>query len=167
MNEPENQFEDIAQLLRLKRHEQPPPGYLDRLPAQILARIAAEEAVRRASPAWLSWLSGTPARITLGIGAAAAFALTTSLWLPEEAVDSGVGVTAPIAGLPATHDASPEIEPPLGISASALVAGGDATNPLSPVLAPDTAPAGLFNPSGFIGLSNAAPAERATFFAPR
>lgn len=46
---PDN-FDRLLKLLAIKRHEQPPPGYFDRLPGQIIARLRAGEA-RRSS--WL------------------------------------------------------------------------------------------------------------------
>jgi hypothetical protein len=162
MNDPENQFDDIAQLLRLKRHEQPPPGYLDRLPERILARIEAEETARRAQPGWLAWLGGTPARITLGIGAAAAFALTTALWMPEDMGEAGVAAGVSNAGLPLESHTPSAAEPLLAVPVGGLYAGND-TNPLAPLIAPDTAPAGLFNPSGFIGTNYTPPAQQAGF----
>jgi len=41
MNSDSENFDSLRQLLALKRHEVPPPGYFDRLPRDIMARIKA------------------------------------------------------------------------------------------------------------------------------
>ena len=52
MNENENSFDALRQLLKLKRHELPPPGYFDRFSGQVVARIRADEARKRSSVPW-------------------------------------------------------------------------------------------------------------------
>jgi len=63
----------LQRLLTLKRFEQPPPGYFDRLSASVTAKIRAEEARR---PWWQRWLdrwefrpafSGATAAMALGV----------------------------------------------------------------------------------------------------
>jgi hypothetical protein len=53
MNDEQN-FEDLRKLLALKKHEQPPPGYFNRLPGKILARIEASEFATQST--WWDWL---------------------------------------------------------------------------------------------------------------
>jgi hypothetical protein len=39
---PENEFRELRRLLALKRYEQPPPGYFNSLPREILSELKAE-----------------------------------------------------------------------------------------------------------------------------
>ena len=53
INDDQN-FNDLRKLLALKKHESPPPGYFNRLPGRILARI--EEAEPSVQSTWWDWL---------------------------------------------------------------------------------------------------------------
>ena len=46
MNEKEQNFEHLKQLLQLKQREVPPPGYFNHFPGEVIARIRAGEAAR-------------------------------------------------------------------------------------------------------------------------
>lgn len=50
-NSPEN-FDNLQKLLKLKRHEQPPPGYFNNFSLKILYRIESEED-RNPDTAWI------------------------------------------------------------------------------------------------------------------
>ncbi len=43
MDPADDNFESLTKLMALKRYEEPPPGYFDRLPSRILGRIVREE----------------------------------------------------------------------------------------------------------------------------
>lgn len=60
MNNNENNFEALRQLLALKRHEVPPPGYFNSFSGEVITRIRAGEAGERSgaarAPGKIHWL---------------------------------------------------------------------------------------------------------------
>ncbi len=79
-----DEFESVKKLLALKRHEEPPPGYFDRLPGEVRARIAHAQA--NPEPWWRRWreaLDFSPVRAT-GYAATACALVLGGLWLVNE-----------------------------------------------------------------------------------
>ena len=54
MNSSPNDFEDLRQLLALKRHEKPPPGYFSYLPDKVMMRLEREDLDEYST--WWQWL---------------------------------------------------------------------------------------------------------------
>ncbi len=94
-----DEFEKLRKLLALKRHEEPPPGYFDRLPGEIRARIAHAEA--HPEPWWRRWLESwnlSPALAT-GYAAVAAALVLGGVWFANQPGPQQGGpqiVTAPV-----------------------------------------------------------------------
>lgn len=57
MEPPEENFEQLKKLLKLKRHETPPPGYFEDFSSNLIARIEAEDA-RPAPAGWRRFFAG-------------------------------------------------------------------------------------------------------------
>ena len=140
-------FSRLQKLLALKRHEQPPPGYFDRLPGQILARIKAESAAPaeswwqqflvglRTKPAWSLSFS------VLVLGALAIGVLSAQRLATE---NDGAPAAAPAVATTVGDDTN------AANSAVALQLPLDfATNATTAV-----APPGLFAPSGRVDRVN-------------
>lgn len=66
----DDQFRELHRLLALKRHEQPPPGFFDRLPPVILHRIRTQP-----QPDPASWLQALLDHLELKPALASAFGL--------------------------------------------------------------------------------------------
>ena len=63
MSNENSEFPELQRLLALKRHEQPPPGYYDRFPIRVMARI---EAMERNTP--VPWWKSLLATVTAPTG---------------------------------------------------------------------------------------------------
>lgn len=79
-----DEFEAVKKLLALKRHEEPPPGYFDRLPGEVRARIVHAQA--HPEPFWRRWLASwelSPALAT-SYAAMACLLVAGGFWLANQ-----------------------------------------------------------------------------------
>lgn len=144
-------FDGLQKLLALKRHEQPPPGYFDRLPGEILHRIRTE---RLPQPSWWDVLTEQHPWLQDVVRLLEARPLAAS------AVGAVAGALLLAAVFAGHQAAQPPIHPPVGTSGPAesqptLFAGAFPGNPgfgsqteilasTNPV-APSSPPMGLFD----------------------
>ncbi len=92
-----DEFEKLRKLMALKRHEEPPPGYFDRLPGEIRARIAHVNA--HPAPFWRRWLAAWdfPPALATSYAAVAVALLFAVVWVARQPGNPGGPqvVTAP------------------------------------------------------------------------
>lgn len=117
-----DEFESLKKLLALKRHEEPPPGYFDRLPGEVRARIAHAQA--SPEPWWRRWLASwdlSPALAT-SYAVVAVTLVVGGIWMAKQPVAEGGPqiVTTPVPSVDA--------------------------NLTNTIIASNAAPPGLFNP---------------------
>lgn len=117
-----DEFESLKKLLALKRHEEPPPGYFDRLPGEVRARIAHAQA--SPEPWWRRWLATwdfSPALAT-SYAVVAVTLVVGGIWMTKQPVAEGGPqiVTTPVPSVDA--------------------------NLTNTIIASNAAPPGLFNP---------------------
>ena len=106
MNPDPGTFEELRRLLVLKRYEQPPPGYFDRLPCEVIARIresksATSLAIFRPHMPWLQrFWNALEARAVFPTAFGAAVCTVLILGLMRSAVvqTSAVPITERLAG---------------------------------------------------------------------
>jgi len=85
-------FEKLQKLLALKRYEQPPPGYFNRLPNQIMARIEAGEGQSRFWERLIPSFTFRPA-MAYGVGLAACGAVSLGVFYTSNLPSSNTGAT--------------------------------------------------------------------------
>ena len=78
MNSDPSDFEALRKLMALKRHEQPPPGYFNRLPDKIMGRLERGDGQPRFWENFLTVFTFRPA-LAYGFALAAFSALTLSV----------------------------------------------------------------------------------------
>jgi hypothetical protein len=115
-----DEYESVKKLLALKRHEEPPPGYFDRLPGEIRARIAHAET--HPEPFWRRWLEAwdlSPALAT-SYATVAAVLVLGGVWFAR----------------PPGPQTNPQV---------VTVPGSPGSTPTNAVTSSNAAPPGLFN----------------------
>lgn len=134
-------FSRLQKLLAAKRHEQPPPGYLDRLPGHITARLRAEAAAQP-EPWWRQLVASfhTKPAWAIAFSVLALGALTTGILVAphlQKEADSEAhgGITAAAVAVGEAGQASNHVALQLPLD--------NATN-----VSNSAAPPGLFSPSG-------------------
>lgn len=86
------EFENLRKLLKLKRHEQPPPGYFDRLPDRITRQLEQEvEAQNSGGWAWLGRLRQVLAQNPISAGIFAICGATMVLVANSHFLDNYIG----------------------------------------------------------------------------
>ncbi len=129
MNAGQEDFDKLRKLLALKRHEQPPPGYFDRLPGNIISRIKAGETTES------FWERFVP-KIVLRPSFAYGFGLAATVML---AVGIGYALKEPAPtanNMPLAHAVDPSHQQPVLAGAPAFMAASNenvsSTNPMNP-----------------------------------
>ena len=130
MNAGQDDFEKLRKLLALKRHEQPPPGYFDRLPNQIISRIKAGENTESIWDRLLPKVVLRPAfAYGFGIAACVLLAFGANYALRNDTAPTANNMASPL--LTAQPTEAPAIAAnPTFISASNNMASS--TNPVNP-----------------------------------
>ena len=129
------EFERLQKLLALKRYEQPPPGYFNRLPGQIMSRIEAGEGQTRFWERFVPTFALKPA-MAYGLGLAACGAVALGVYYTSNMPGNNTGA--------ATASTTTMSQPMMVTSApAAAIASRDpntvnSTNPVTqPSLFPD------------------------------
>ena len=165
MNENEHNFAELKQLLKLKRHEIPPPGYFENFSGHVTSRIRAGEAGGQRTfterlEAEAPWVVGFLRLFETRPGVIGAFATCVCLLLVSVVVISEHADKAARLAVNISSQASAAGSPMASMTAPALAAASDSsgivasTNPvtsLQPVTTLFAQPGSgsLFQPAGF------------------
>ena len=154
MPSPSDPSPELATLLRLKNHEQPPDGYFedfartfhDRQRAELLTVSVWRMLADRTATAFYDWRAALQPRLLYPLGAACAAIVVTTLALrPTSSTTAPAGAltTAP-AGALATAPARPSLQPgailPVPAAAAATTAWPRGSVPVSTHTPPPPAP---------------------------
>lgn len=139
MSAEQDNFEALRQLLALKRHETPPPGYFDQFASEIRSRLAAGE--HRQTNLWrelgdeASWLQRLWAAFAERPALAGAFGMAVcalmmlgSIYVSQKPEPTGTTVAAEAWQLPAPVVAQPGMP-----ATAAQVLMASSTNPVPAV----------------------------------
>jgi hypothetical protein len=115
MNSDPETFEELRRLLALKRYEQPPPGYFDRFPREVIARIRESEsaphlAIFQPPVPWFQRLwNALEARVVFptAFGAAVCSMLILGLMRSSVLQASSVHIAERLDGAPYSADTRP------------------------------------------------------------
>ncbi|WCJ61012.1 hypothetical protein NXS98_07805 [Fontisphaera persica] len=146
MSQPQDEFKRLRQLLALKRHEQPPPGYFQNFSHQVMARINAVEG--DAESAWVLrlWHYLTARPFWSGLAAAGACGVLVGglmmLRTPDPVAANTLlpmghnlpGITAPAAGVGGAASFAEQLAQ--GGSPHGAASEPNSTNPVAGNLAP-------------------------------
>lgn len=98
---PDSSFSELTQVLRLKRHEVPPPGYFNGFSAKVISRIEAEQSGSKAASPMGAWWNALLTPILTPIDWQRGLAGANTLLFV------GIGITA-VAGYQALQSTSDE-----------------------------------------------------------
>jgi len=170
MNEPDQNFEQLKRLLKLKRHEVPPPGYFNNFSGNVITRLRAGEARGRRTlgerlQREIPWLVNFFQVFETRPGLVGGFAVSLCLLLLLGVVFTENSGQAPKSMLAISGDAQPDnslasLTAPVAAAPTLAAADGStgimaSTNPatsLQPVatLFGQPSPSPLFQPASFV-----------------
>jgi hypothetical protein len=150
----QDDFDRLRKLLALKRHEQPPPGYFNRLPNQIMARIEAGEGEEKFWQRFIPSFTFRPA-VAYGMGLAVCGVVALGVYYTSNLPVNNTAtanVNSMTASQPPALSPAPMVQPAAAL-ASQNTSSVNSTNPVTePSLFPSaerigsdlrTAPAGF------------------------